>query len=366
MTAIVALLPALYEALLERGEAPAAPDELRPLPTTGLAHDHVLIGDTGRLLRVPRQSQMRLDARANLAYQAACFQRCSAGGHAPRFYGMLEPSPDLPMGALIVEAIAGGVAKLPRDLGEIARALASIHALPLPSETERSPLRDDIDPISATLREVQDQADHLGAAGLPSGTERAVRAALAEAVAHADAQIAPVRATLISFDAHPGNFLVESTGAGSRRAVLVDLEKARYGGAGFDLAHATLYTSTTWDVATYSEPSHTEIAAFYATWLDAVPRDLSDALHRHLLPMRRLMWLWSVTWCAMWRVRSGHSIRAGKQHAADTEDWSAENSEAALIAHVRDRVDCYLDPEIVDLVQRDWTGDNELTALLRG
>jgi hypothetical protein len=45
-----------------------------------------------------------------------------------------------------------------------------------------------------------------------------------------------------------------------------------------------------------------------------------------------------VSWCAKWRVLSAQSGREG----ADGEDWSALRSEAALVAHVRGRVDDYL------------------------
>jgi hypothetical protein len=59
------------------------------------------------------------------------------------------------------------------------------------------------------------------------------------------------------------------------------------------------------------------------------------------VPLRRAMWLWSMTWCAKWRVLSG----AGAKADSDGEDWAADNSEAALIAHVRGRVDHYLAPD---------------------
>lgn len=365
MRGIEDLLPALEVALHDLPDlADLAGLPLRALPTTGLAHDHVLIGQSGWLFRVPRQSQMRLDARRNLDYQAACFARCGASGHTPRYRGLIPPSEALPMGALVVEAINGAVAELPRDLPAIARSLAAIHGLPLPPAETRAPLRDARDPLAATLEEVHHQASFFRAAKLASESEAMIGEEIDAVTKTAAALEQPPPVTLISFDAHPGNFLISQTADIGTRAVLVDLEKARYGGAGFDLAHATLYTSTTWDVATYSEPSHTEIAAFYADWLAAMPPDLAEQLRPHLLLMRRLMWLWSVTWCAMWRVQSGAARREDKHAAADTEDWSSENTQDSLIAHVRGRVDCYLSPEIVARVRQDWRGRNALTALL--
>ncbi|MDX1656380.1 MAG: aminoglycoside phosphotransferase family protein, partial [Candidatus Competibacteraceae bacterium] len=68
----------LLSSLARRLEVDVA--RLEPLPTTGLAHDHVRLSGSGRLLRVPKQSQLGLSAAANLAYQAACFKRAAPGG----------------------------------------------------------------------------------------------------------------------------------------------------------------------------------------------------------------------------------------------------------------------------------------------
>ena len=351
MTAIEQRIPALHRALSDRAEfAGIELDALQAFPTTGLAHDHVAIDGTDLLLRVPRQSQMRLDAAHNLAYQAACFERMSQGGHAPRCHGVLTPGPDLPMGALIVDRIRGRVLSAPEELPLAAEALASIHALPVPPSGARAPLIDQADPMAETLAEVRGQAAFLEGAGLHPDSAAMIAEELTTAAKDA-ANLPPAPARLISFHAHPGNFMVDASGC----AFLVDLEKGRYGGAGFDLAHATLYTSATWDVATYSEPSRAEIDGFYDAWRQAMPRDLADQLAAYLMPMRRLMWLWSVTWCAKWRVESRKTLRTAKHDAQDTEDWSAENTDAALIDHVRGRVDCYLSPEIVALVRSDWT-----------
>lgn len=351
MTAIADLLPALHQALTTRPEfRDLSPDALSAFPTTGLAHDHVAIAGTELLLRVPRQSQMRLDAIRNLDYQGACFDRFSKGGHAPRLYAILPPSEALSMGALIVDRIRGRVLDAPSELSAAARALASIHALPVPEEGGRAPLIHQADPMAETLTEVLTQAEFLEAADPHPDSLAMIRSELAAATADAANDIKPP-VVPISFDAHPGNFLVDETG----RAFLVDLEKGRYGGAGFDLAHATLYTSTTWDVATHSEPTRAEIDGFHDAWRAAMPDDLAGRLEPFLSPMRRLMWLWSITWCAKWRVESAKDFRVDKHEASNTEDWSAANSNTSLIDHVRGRVDLYLTPDIVARVRADWT-----------
>lgn len=333
--------------------------DLTPMPTTGLAHDHIRLNGYKLLARVPKQSQMALDAESNLTYQAACFTRAAAGGHTPRLHAVLPVSHELPMGALIVDEIDGAALPLPDGIDALAQALAALHTLPLPAGDDRSPLKNPLNALADTFSEVLEQSAFIAAADLAYEAEAQIREELVAAGGLLSRTDQPP-VTLIAFDAHPGNFLLAADG----RAVLVDLEKARYGVPAFDLAHATLYTSTTWDVASYAELTADQVAGFYAAWFAAVPAELADAITPWLLDLRRMMWLWSVTWCAKWRVRSQHAALQGDRAGRSTEDWSAELSDPALIAHVADRVDHYLDPATIERVRRDWRTDNALTGLL--
>ena len=331
----------LRRALLE-ARSPWADAALEPLPDSGLAHAHLRLKGSGVLARIPKQSQMDLPAAENLAYQAACFERASASGHAPRLHGVLSPSVALPRGALLVEEIVGRPVRLPQDLPALGDALAAIHSLPLPERRARAPLRDAADALAELRGQIEAQAVHFEAARLDALSRRAIddrRAALTALCARGER---PPR-RLIAFDAHPGNFIVRADG----RAVLVDLEKARYSLPPLDLAHATLYTSTTWDLASSAVLSVAEVQAFVARWQAHCSG--SEAWRDWLLPLRSAMWLWSVSWCAKWRVLSAREARP----AGDGEDWSGEKSEAALIAHVRDRVDHYLSPQGVARVMAE-------------
>jgi hypothetical protein len=332
------LLERLRAALRDAAH-PNADAVLQPLPDKGLAHDHVRIVGTGVLARLPKQSQLGLAAQDNLDYQAACFERASASGHAPRLAGRIAPSAWLPRGGLLVQEIVGQPARLPHDLPAIVDALAAIHALPLPPSEQRAPLLDPPDALAALAAENDAQAAHFDAARLDAACRARIERVAFDWRALVARAARPSR-RLISFDAHPGNFLIEADG----RAMLVDLEKARYGHPPLDLAHATLYTSTTWDVESCAELSTDEVGGAYERWLGRS----ADAAQwrRWLVPLRAAMWLWSVSWCAKWRVLSA---RAAATHA-DGEDWSAARSDAALVRHVRDRVDCYLSPPVVDRV----------------
>jgi len=361
-----AQIPAMADALTRLDVAgPVGAETLLLLPTTGLAHDHIRIADTGLVLRVPRQSQLSLNAVSNLRYQQACFERMAPSGCTPRFHAAIPPQPDIPMGALLVEFIRGEPIALPDELPNAAATLARIHALPLPDAQHRTPLKSPDDPLGDTLNEVLTQSRFLRSES--STVNRDSIEQIEEEIAWAESfatSAKPPPVTLISFDAHPGNFIQEPATNDAPRAVLVDLEKARYGIPGFDLAHASLYTSTTWDIATYAELSDNDVCRFYTAWLETVPNDLADNARAWLLPCRRIMWLWSVTWCAKWAVESGRDYLDAKQDAASTEDWSADNTDRQLIDHVAGRVSTYLDPKIIHQVRQDWAPDSPLSSLL--
>jgi hypothetical protein len=329
---------------LRRAALPGDAGPLEALSDTGLAHLHLRLVGTGWLVRVPKQSQMGLAADAHLAYEAACFERAAPAGHSPCLAAVLPPTSDLPHGALVVDDVQGRALKLqaPTELGALVAALAAIHAQPLPGGTQRAPLLDPADPLLALVAEIEQQAVHLDAAGLAP----AARASIDRERRRLEALLAtPGRPPrhLIAFDAHPGNFLLDVQG----RAWLVDLEKARYGAAALDLAHATLYTSTTWDLASQTVLDDAQVLRASQAWLDGLAgHGLDVGLERSwIAPLRRAMWLWSVTWCAQWRVQSVLSRRG-----ADGQDWSTELSDAALVAHVQNRVDHYLETSVIDMI----------------
>jgi len=339
--------------------------DLVPLRVKGLAHDHVSLAGRGVLLRVPKQSQFALSAADNLAYQAACFARVSVSGHAPRLHGVVAPQPRIAMGALLVDEIAGRPPRLPQDLAALAEAMARVHALPVPPPAARAPLADHRDPVGGAMAEIEAQARFLGEAGLSSEARAEIEAELTWARtfrAEATSSVQPV--CLVLTDTHPGNFLIDDAG----RAIIVDLEKALYGSPGTDLAHATIYSSTTWDPDTWAELTLDQVAAFYRHYLEtvgaAVRPELADSLEPWLVPMRRITMLRAITWCVKWRVLHRRERLREKHRAESTEDWSAENSAPALIAHVAGRVEDYLSPGVLRRMRAEWLEHPGLAGLL--
>jgi len=148
--------------------------------------------------------------------------------------------------------------------------------------------------------------------------------------------------TLVATDTHPGNYIVDKGG----KAILVDVEKMLYGAPGIDLAHATLYTSTTWDVDGSALPK-AAILGFYRDYLARIDRDLARRQLPWLLPLRRLTWLRTTTWAARYRVETLYKGKAG-------------DPKSPYVRHVTERISDFLDGDTMARVRREWLGPNPL------
>lgn len=331
------------------------PDDLEPLAVTGIAHDHIrvrglVLDGKPALLRIPRLSQWGYEPDANLAYQRACFERARPSAVTPWLLGVLPVSAHLPMGALVVEEIAGRKPRLPGDMGAIARCLAAIHALPAPAS--RPPLQVHDDPVAGTLAVIEGQAGFLEQSGIGAEARAAMAEELAWARAFADRPAPRAQPQcLVATDAHPGNFLIR--GRNQDRAVLVDLEKMLYGSPAIDLAHASLATSTMWDPDCAGILKAGEIAGFIERYFSAAGAGPAAALKPWILPMRRLTWLRTMTWCARWLVLS----RAG-------EDWSAGRLDPAFAGHLKRTIPGYFTPERIAASRSEWLDPQGLSLFL--
>ncbi|HLI12932.1 MAG TPA: aminoglycoside phosphotransferase family protein [Alphaproteobacteria bacterium] len=317
-----------------------APDALEPAGFAGMAHDHLRLKGLGLVLRIPRVSQWALPAAVNLAYQAAAFRRAAPSGHTPRLYAVLPPSEPLPMGALLVEEIVGRKPRLPDDLPALAACLRAVHGLPLPHPQERRPLLSPDDPLGHVLRTIETQATFLGRAGRADEAEAMLREELAWARHFVTAAgHPPAPTTLILTDSHPGNFVIDAAG----KAHFVDLEKAMYANPAIDLAHATLYTSTRFDPDIDTALTAEETAAFYRDYLGRIGIELREALRPWLLPLRRLVWLRTTTWCAKWRVES-----------AGTDGWSRLRLDPRTRVHTEACIADFFAPATIARIRAEW------------
>lgn len=330
---------ALIDALRE---LPIARDlragEVAPMTAKGVNHDHYRLPGKGLVLRVPRATPWSGDAAAQLEGEAAAFERAAPARATPRLAAVLPPSRHLPRGALLVEEIAGRVPRLPEDLPPLAAALARLHRLPLPPPAQRPPLPDHggPGPFAATLDFIARQRDFLAAVPLAPETRSALDDEFAWAgrfAAKTSAAAQPL--ALVGTDTHPGNFIIREDGS----AVLVDLERVCYGSPAIDLAHATLYTSTTWDLEVQGVLNRAEVENFYRHYLDAAGAERAAALRPWLLSARRLTWLRTMMWAVRWRALAEQDGLALDAHLAE---------------HIHRRLDDFFAPATVARVRAEW------------
>ncbi|GAB2730020.1 aminoglycoside phosphotransferase family protein [Halomonas garicola] len=322
------------EAALEH--AGIAWHHLEPMADTGLAHDHVWLRDDGvddRVIRLPKPGRLDSTPEARLAHQAACYRRAAESGHAPHLHAVLPPDDHLPQGGLVVDAVLGRPAALPDDLPRIAAALAALHNLALPAPEHRPPLPAPANPWRALYREIAEQSLFVDTAQLPDAVSRRIHRAFKAL----PTKLYYATPCLISLAAHPSNFLIDERG----RALFLNLDSCRYGLAGFDLAHASLATSTPWDTASYAVLTPEDVADFYQRWQRKMSATQGENIPsvETLLACRRAMWLRSLTWCAKWRTQRLQA-RGSPHDPAQGED-------------VRDRVEHYLSLPAIDAAENE-------------
>lgn len=324
-------------------------DRLATDPVPGRVHDHWRYepagGGLALMVRVPKLSHLGLAPRPALIYEAEAFRRAGAGGTTPRLHWVLRPSAALPRGALVVEAVDGRPPHLPDDLPALGRALAGIHALPVPVPARRRPLLDPADAIGYLLGVVRSQFEPVRDR-VPAAARRLLDDELAAAVRVAGGDRPMARLALA--DTHPGNFRVRADGT----AVMLDVERPVYDSPAVDLAHASLPTSLTWDPAVTGRAGRDDVVRFHNAWAAAVPADLAAAVRPHVLAYRRLVWLRTTSWACAWAVRNRPAAALA---ARDAETGPAQTREARQLAR-------FVDPAMMEAARGEWGGPGAFSA----
>ena len=328
-------------------------DDLNVVTTKGLVHDHVLLksdnhSDYQMVVRVPRLSQFGLEPRENLKYQAACFSAASPSNHTPKLILVVEPSANLPMGALVVEHIKGKNIVLPSDLNGMAECFARVHSLQTPETPDQSELIYHIDPIRGVVKTINEQSKFISEATSDPEVQKILREEVEWAgdFANQNSNLHPPPRLCLT-DTHPGNFLVDASG----KVLFVDLEKALYGSPAIDLGHATILTSTLWDFDIQVELSRNDIINFYQAYLDFLPVNLENEIRPWLMPMRRLAWIRSTTWSCKWAAR--------KQGSGEIE----AGLRGQIQNHIAKRLASFVDLRTINLVRSEWIGKNRLALI---
>ena len=316
------------------------------LTTKGISHDHWRIGDSGLVLRIPRMSQWGMAPDQQLIYEATAFQRAAASGHCPTLKEIVPVGEALARGGLIVDLIDGRPPHLPDDLDAIADALVAIHQLPVPHPDNQPPLQSHNEPVAATLRVIEEQAAYLPDAILSADARAMIDDELAWARDIAAQGEPNIVLCLVGTDTHPGNFLIDRDG----KAWFVDLEKALYGVAPIDLAHATLAVATGWDPDCAARLTTQQTGAFYRHYLGGIGPARADQLKPWLLPLRRLTWLRTMTWFARWQA-----AWQGGDHPASRD--------AAMTEHIATHIAASFEADAIARARTDWL-ENELLRVL--
>lgn len=332
--------------------------DLEMLEDLGLAHWHYRLVGKKKLLRVPKQSQMNLTPAKNLQYEGCCYQLCHPSGVTPIIFDIIKPTKNLPLGALVIEEIIGREIILKRDFLKIAKSLAALHSLSKPSKN--TILFTPQNPIKAMLDEVTEQASFLSQSAVGKKVEKIVLTQLDFVKNNFKRlKIEKYPISLISFDCHPSNFIIDSL----KRAILVDLEKCRFSYAAFDLAHASNYTSTTWGKSAEELNKNildeTEIIEFYKTWLQNVPIEFAKKSLPFFVDLKILMWLWSTSWSAKWLVQSEQNEQTKGQN------WDKNLTQQKVIDKVMANVLDYLNEETITQITKKWSPNSSLRQDLK-
>jgi thiamine kinase-like enzyme len=280
------------------------PVDLRLLGGSGLQHDHVVLGQTGWLARIPRGNNTP-DSVAYMARQGDVYATAMHSLHTPELAAAVAPTDGLPRGALIVRYLEDArKADFARDHAAIARSLAAIHAvLPPPIvETAARPGASQWGFIEAML------LPSLESKRLEARTQVLLEAAVEQARADLDgmARFPALPQGFIVSDAHPGNFLIDRAG----KAWMVDLEYSAVDCPLVDAAMAMCPLTRQFDPENNpSAPRGTE-QKFLAAWLDRIGQDHPPAARQALAEahpaMQRVVLAGSLGWLAFWKTE-GHA-----------------------------------------------------------
>lgn len=279
------------------------PDQLAALTSSGLSHDHIRIGDSGWLLRIPRGNQLGMAASDYLTLQQDCFRMAAQSGHAPSIKGIIAPDDALPNGALVVEAIKGRKAAGPEDAKPIARALAALHKIP-PQDAGLQIAERPFASQHFLLTEVFATASDTGNIAPESrkllAQERHDVVAALEGI---DRGHYPL--SLIGGDSHPANFLITP----DDKAYLVDVEFANFDVAAIDLADASLAVTQRLDpdMRIWTPDARKD---FHATWAHHAGEGLSARLDESRAIAERAVRLRTLLWLADWTAGSQTGIES--------------------------------------------------------
>lgn len=205
--------------------------------------------------------------------------------------------------------------------------------------------------MTANLAEIDDQLRFIDRYRLAPEARGKLLALRAELDRDAKAEIVErgLPRYPIANDTHPGNYRIVLASDGGLGAILVDLEKAAFGNPGIDLAHASAYTSTTWEPQGAAALNLEQVTTFYRAYLAALPSVMADQLRPWLLVTRRLLYMRALSWCLMWLSELENP----------DSGWSQQRSDSAIVGHFQARARHFLQPETLEAIRSELAGLHE-------
>jgi len=208
--------------------------DLKPIASSGLTHEHIIIDNSDYILRVPRKNQLNMNPEDYLYHQKFCYQVASESGVTPYCQGILRPSEDMPNGALIIERIDGRKVDSADDLKAVAKCLAQMSKV--------QPVGGGIlDVVKTPFDTILKVNDFFFDTYLNSGAiDAPIKNKIADMRASVDSEIANLSKDfpigMIGGDSHLGNYLIDKQG----KAWFVDLEFLAFDVPTLDCADAVL------------------------------------------------------------------------------------------------------------------------------
>lgn len=279
------------------------------------------------LLRVNLGSQMHLIDQ--IGYEARALRFLEPSGRTPRVLFV-----DSAQGCLVEEWLPGRPLDYASDLPEVARILADIHAVPVPTEAG---LVAPPDPLGAVLDECSAMFEVYRTW---NGSSMAVVDAVNRLFWGVQACVGRARGVvhgkrhIVNTELNAGNFLINDPGC---PGYLVDWEKPVLGEVAQDLGHLLAPTTTLWRTSTVLDQDR--IARFIEEYIEAVDgRFATEGLAERVGVYGAATCLRGVTWCAM----------AYSQYVDDGRVFTRAESFAKIAS--------YLEPAFIDGLRIEWCG----------
>ncbi len=291
--------------------------DLSDIDSRGLAHDHVKLGKTGWIARIPRGNQLGMEPADYLNLQKDIYAAMGKSGVTPDILDAIAPNDDFPNGILIVEYIDGRDIQSEADLKAVAKCLGEIHKMPVPDQAGM--IEKAAHPLAGQeflLTEVFDTA--LASDKIAPETRDFLQAERKELFNQIETlkEQDDIPMSIIGGDSHLGNYLIDKKG----KAWLVDLEFAAYDLGLVDLADASLAITSHLDPHIGVIPSEQTVDSFYETWKDTVGLKMAQKSEALIPLTERIVQLRTLAWLSHW-VTEGRDQEKDKVSQKSLENW---------------------------------------------